>query len=119
MEDATEEYTDWWEKQAETVVLRYGWAEAHIPFTDFTGSNYSHILNAQYAWQGGLSIFTAQFRIWNELSTVVNFAGTLSLHEHWNHTLSSIVKIGWRLHTWTPEVDGSFYRAFAVFERPS
>ena len=119
MGDATKPYEDWWKEQAETDVLAYRWQESRIPFIDFVGDNRFHIEDAEYAWEASLSVFTTHFRIWNELSTVVDFAGTHKLHKHWNHTLSAIVQIGWRLHTWTPEVDGTFYRAFVVFVRPT
>lgn len=119
MGDSTKQYEDWWDQQAEAHERSNRWPEVRIPFIQFTDSNYAHIRDADDAWQHGLVVFTALFGIWNDASTVVEFAGTHELLDHWTRTLSAIVEIGWRLHTWTPEADGSFYRAFAVFVRPS
>lgn len=119
MGDAAKSYDDWWEPQFHAHKIGPRWPDASLPVLAFTDNNSRHIQDAEFDWEHGLSVFTAEFGVWQDASRVVGFLGSHDLMRHWTRTLSAIVGIGWSLHTWTPEVDEPFYRAFAVFVRPN
>ena len=119
MTDAAKPYDDWWDEMGDIHVRSPRWTQVGDAVVSFTGSNHSRIRDAEYAWNDERAVFTAEFGIWVDAPTLVEYLGSHELMEHWSRTLSAIVEIGWMLHTWTPVVEGPFYRGFAVFVRPS
>lgn len=75
------------------------------------------ISSAKQAWTDGLSVVSIGLWTYGN-PDVVGYYGRQDLLREWSLVVTSIIEIGWKLHTWSVDMDsGDDHTANALFVR--